>query len=140
MNKRSPCGIDLRQGDFMRCYDIFWNSKKVGLAQIQQKGLYSLICCRCSFDTPAIYRITIRGQMHDVYLGVCVPVGDAFVLEKSIPSKHLEDDSLRFCVESEENSGREKIQIDPLHTVIPISQLHKMQFISTFGNKYLVIN
>ena len=84
MNKRSPCGIDLRQGDFMRCYDIFWDSNKVGLAQIRQQGLYSLISCRCSFDTSAIYRIIIKGQTRDIYLGVCVPVGDAFVLEKKI--------------------------------------------------------
>ena len=124
----------------MRCYDIFWNSKKVGFAQIQQHGLYSLICCRCSFDTPAIYRITIRGQMHDVYLGVCVPVGDAFVLEKSIPSKHLQNDSLHFRVESEGSSGCEKIQIESSHTVIPISLLHKMQFRSIIGNTYLMVN
>jgi len=124
----------------MQSYDIFWKNRKVGYAYIYSEGLYSQIDCTCSFETPGIYRIVVRGDHNNHRLGVCVPFGNNYVLKKKVPSKHLNSNNFCFEVQCDTVSEDQKILITHSICEIPISMLQKMRLKREEGNVYLVIS
>ena len=70
-------------------YDIVYEGKPVGTAQVEKQGLYCTFSCRCRLPEEGFYRI------HAVYadkredLGICVPLGADFGMDKKISIKRL---------------------------------------------------
>lgn len=68
----------------MDSFDVYYLGEAVGKAVVRREGLYCRIQCRCK-KLDGIVRLAAG----DMVIGVCIPQGDALVLEKSIPAKQL---------------------------------------------------
>lgn len=124
----------------MLSYDIFWNSVKVGSAIISTSGLYSHISCKCRLEHPDVYRISIKSDSGDLFLGVCVPERDLFVLDKKIPSKYISGDNIRFCLERKGEMPANEMLIASANMKLSISLLRKMRYRMVNGSPYIVLN
>jgi len=70
-------------------YDITYNGAPVGTARMEKLGLYYLFSCRCRLPDQGLYRIHVISPQTREDLGICVPMGDVFGMDKKIAAKHL---------------------------------------------------
>ncbi|MBE6924023.1 MAG: hypothetical protein E7466_02120, partial [Ruminococcaceae bacterium] len=77
-------------------YDIRMGRDVIGKVNVERQGLYYHFSCRCRLSGTVIYRVVVTGGGHSENLGVLVPVGDVFGLEKKIPVKRLGEGAFRF--------------------------------------------
>lgn len=82
------------------CYEVFFGNRVAGKVQVMRQGLYYHLLCRCRIPSDQVYRLYGIGGSIRENLGVLVPEGDGFVLDKKIPVKHLGTEKLRFEVSS----------------------------------------
>ena len=77
-------------------YDITYDGAHVGNAKMKKQGLYYSISCRCRLPDAGLYRIhaIAGGRRED--LGICVPMGESFGMDKRIPVKYLGDEAVTF--------------------------------------------
>ncbi len=77
-------------------YDITYDGAGVGSAQMEKQGLYYNFSCRCRLPDQAIYRIHVicGGNRED--LGICVPMGDMFGMDKKLAAKKLGEGTPTF--------------------------------------------
>lgn len=66
-------------------YDILRGGEKIGKAQVKREGLYYRIRCSCALTGEVIYRLTAICGNKTENLGIPVPDGDSFRLEKKLP-------------------------------------------------------
>ena len=77
-------------------YDITYDGEPVGAARMEKMGLYYVFSCRCRLPEEGLYRIhAINGETRED-LGICVPIGSAFGMDKKIPAKRLGEGDLTF--------------------------------------------
>ena len=77
-------------------YDITHEGAPVGTARMEKQGLYYVFSCRCRLPEEGLYRIhAINGETRED-LGICVPIGSAFGMDKKIPAKRLGEGNLTF--------------------------------------------
>lgn len=103
-------------------YEILWNNKPVGKAEIKREGLYYLFFCVCRPEQSGIYRVFVTDGKNEISLGVCVPVGDRFEVKKKIPAKMLQNQNLIFWLVPD----MEEKQRFPVKDDMPISCLEKL--------------
>lgn len=117
-------------------YEVRLNGTSVGSAQIVKEGLYYKIHCCCSFHDKKIYRISILDGKSDVYLGICVPEGNHFVLTTRVPVKYLSGENWNFVVNSEGPCGV------PVVSGKPFEYLEKLETarFNTNGQPKIVID
>lgn len=65
-------------------YDIFRGGEKIGKAQVKREGLYYRFRCVCSLTGDVIYRLTVTCGERTENLGILIPDGDVFRLEKKL--------------------------------------------------------
>lgn len=80
----------------MDTYQISNGNQIIGVAQVSKEGLYYKIACHCKLPMNAIHRIYVSNDTVERDLGICVPQGGEFVLERKIPIKHIGQDKLKF--------------------------------------------
>ena len=80
----------------MEQYDLILAGQKLGQVTVDRQGLYLHIRCVCSLESDIMYHLLCRGQDAEEDLGLLVPQGDRFMLEKRIPGKRLGQGSLSF--------------------------------------------
>ena len=66
-------------------YDILRGGEKIGKAQVKQEGLYYRFRCVCSLTGEVIYRLIVTCGEKTENLGILIPDGDSFRLEKRLP-------------------------------------------------------
>ena len=124
-------GVFLLEG----CYEVFFGNRVAGKVQVMRQGLYYHLICRCRIPSDQVYRLYGIGGSIRENLGVLVPEGDSFLLDKKIPTKRLEGELLRFEVSSGQSirSG-EFIPICPEEPFLYIDRL-KTAFLQTEHGK-----
>lgn len=80
-------------------YDIFLGGEKIGKAEVRRKGLYYQFRCCCDLTGAVICRIKVRCGERVENLGVPIPGGDAFYLEKQLPVSHFTKKEMHFFLE-----------------------------------------
>ena len=90
------------------CYEVYLENRPVGKVQLSRQGLYCRVICRCQLPDCHVYRLYIISHDKKENLGVVVPEGDGFLLDKKIPLKRLGADDLRFVLSSglDSHSGK----------------------------------
>ena len=70
-------------------YEITYDTAPVGTVRVEKQGLYFLFSCRCRLPDESLYRI--HGCYGDdrVDLGICVPMGQLFGMDKKIPTRQI---------------------------------------------------
>ena len=70
-------------------YDVMFESAAVGSAQVKKEGLYYCFSCRCCLPDTGLYRIHVIFSDKREDLGICVPMGNAFGMDKKLSAKHM---------------------------------------------------
>ena len=79
-------------------YEVYLGNEMAGKVQILRQGLYCRVICRCRISGEQIYRLFAVCGGRRESLGVVVPEGDGFLLDKMIPAKRLGEGPLRFLL------------------------------------------
>ena len=66
-------------------HDIYHGVKKIGKAEIAKEGLYYHFRCFCKLTGEVIYRLIVSCGEKTENLGILVPAGEVFYLEKRLP-------------------------------------------------------
>ena len=122
----------------MRIYDVLLGNDTVGSAEIREVDLYCRVQCICKLPSSQIYRILMVGTTGELLLGVCVPNGDEWILERKIPAKKLPGEELQFYIigSGDENAiagklGREEVKLN-------ISALRNMRYSALRGHRGII--
>lgn len=107
----------------MTLYEIIWNKKPVGTAEIKKEGLYYLFSCVCRPEQSGIYRVFVTDGKNEISLGICVPVGDRFEVKKKIPAKILQNQNLLFWLVPDAEEKRRFLVTEDM----PVSFLEKLE-------------
>lgn len=97
-------------------YAVMYRKEQVGKLQMQKQGLYCRLQCRCQLPGDDIYRLRMLAGEDSTHIGVLVPEGDGFVLDKKIPAKRIPSGQLNFVVRGnrdEESREPEKREESP---------------------------
>lgn len=125
-------------------YEAYLEDRIAGKVRLTKEGLYYRVLCRCSLPQNVVYRLYgICGQEWE-NLGVLMPDGDGFLLERKIPVKRLAD-CTRFLVsdgsepekavtaepeqeaEITEDADTDAGTFVPIHPEEPFDYLHKLE-------------
>ena len=66
--------------------------------QVTREGLYWRFVCRCRLSGDVVCRLLVQCGDRQENLGVLVPMGDGFGLDKRIPAKRLGEGELAFSL------------------------------------------
>ncbi|MBE6959644.1 MAG: hypothetical protein E7448_02840 [Ruminococcaceae bacterium] len=110
-------------------YPILHGDQPVGQARVTRRGLYYHFLCRLQMTGKAICRLEVTCGDITENLGIPVPEGGAFVLNKALPVSRFE-------------AGKPTIRVVPKHselreTFVPISPEEPFAYLSRLKNAYL---
>lgn len=111
------------------CYEVFFGGNPVGKVQVIQQGLYYRFICRCRLEWDGVYRLSVLCAGAQRNLGVVVPEGDGFGLDKLIPCKHLEEGKPEFFLAPRHDSVSGKF--------VPISPEEPFYYIAKLKESFL---
>ena len=77
-------------------YEVSFGNVPVGKVQVLREGLYYRFICRCRLTGEVVCRLAVRCGDKLEKLGVLVPSGDSFGLDKKIPVKRLGEGKMEF--------------------------------------------
>ena len=77
-------------------YEVLFGKDRVGKVQVLREGLYYRFYCRCRISGDVVCRLAVRCGEKEENLGVVVPVGDGFGLDKRLPVKNLGEGEMTF--------------------------------------------
>ena len=107
-------------------YEVYYKNEQVGKVELQVKGLYCRIICRCEIPDNRIYRLYAVTGLGRENLGVLVPSGNGFILDKQIPLKRLGHGHMEFCLSSGETSLLSEMFV-PIRSEEPFLYLDRLQ-------------
>ena len=111
-------------------YPVLHGDQPVGKARVTRRGLYYHFSCRLQLPGSCVYRLELSCGDAVEKLGVPVPEGDRFVLEKSIPISRFAAGKPTFRVipKNESFQGR----------FVPISPEEPFAYLDRLKNAYLL--
>lgn len=112
-------------------YDIYLGSAAVGEAVVEKRGLYYMISCRCRLSGETMHRIVVSCGDRREDLGICIPMGDQFGVEKKIPCKRLGEGIPKFLLLPKHRKQEGKFT--PVYPEEPFAYMSKLK------NAYLEI-
>jgi len=106
-------------------YEVFFGKDKAGKVQVLREGLYYRFICRCRISGEVVCRLVVRCGENQENLGVVVPVGDGFGLDKRIPVKHLGDGEMQFSLIPK--TGLPEGKFVPIYPEEPFSYIARLK-------------
>lgn len=107
-------------------YPIVSGTEPVGEVQVYPKGLYYHFRCRCIHDQECVCRLMIRCGNQVEKLGIMVPEGEYFVLNRQIAKKHFVDESPVFFLLGDLKEAENGLFI-PISSEEPFEHLSRLQ-------------
>ena len=98
---------------------------KAGTVKVEKQGLYYSFSCRCSIPGKAVHRLVALCGDRRVDLGICVPVGDGFGIEKKVPCKQFADGKPEFLLVSK--TERRERKFVPVYPEEPFAYMTKLK-------------
>lgn len=106
-------------------YDIYLGRDAVGKARVEKRGLYYCFECRCTLESDAICRVMVHWDSRQENLGILVPVGKEYVLEKKLPAKLFRGGKPEFRVLPKRQPVPENFY--PVYPEEPFSYIARLQ-------------
>lgn len=98
----------------MECYDVMLNSSPVGTVRITPEGLFLRFQCWCHLPDKQIYRLQVCNNNRTIDLGICVPEGDSYYVDKRVRKQDVADRKMTFSLQAQTNkSDQNDHLIDP---------------------------
>ena len=110
-------------------YEVYFGGNPVGKVQVIRQGLYYRFICRCKLEYDGVYRLAVLCGSSQMNLGVVIPEGDGFGLDKLIPCKHLEAGKPEFFLAPRHESVSGKF--------VPISPEEPFYYIAKLKDAFL---
>ena len=110
-------------------YEVSDGNAVVGKVQLIHEGLYYRIICRCQLSGDLVRRLYAVTESRRENIGVLVPEGDGFVLERRIPTKKLSGSNLQFHL----SSGGSKLE----GKVVPVCPEEPFLYMDRLKNAFL---
>ncbi len=82
----------------MQLYDVTLNRDIIGSVRVTYEGLYTRFQCHCQLPDEQIYRLLLCCGEQEIDLGVCIPMGTHFGVNKMCPNKQIADGDKVFRV------------------------------------------
>lgn len=79
-------------------YEIRRGTDNVGTARVERQGLYYRFSCRCRVNGEGMRRIVVTCGDAREDLGICVPMGGEFGVDKKIPCKRFGEGTPEFLL------------------------------------------
>lgn len=105
-------------------YDVFLDGNVAGVAHVKRKGLYYFFNCTCKLESKEIHRILLLCKKKEIDLGICVPNGEYFSLNKQIPVNKVQGEEFRFLVKK--NSGVDSGIFYRVETEMPFAHISRL--------------
>ena len=106
-------------------YEICLGSSPVGEARVEKQGLYYRFSCRCALNGATMQRVMVACGENKVDLGICVPMGDSFGLDKKVPCKHLGEGKPEFFLTPRPRQGGGKFV--PVYPEEPFAYMSRLK-------------
>ena len=101
--------------------------KPVGKVQVLREGLYWRVICRCQLTGQVIFRLAAVTAEKREYIGVVVPMGKGFGLDRRISARSFDPEDAEFQLSP-------KVEEGPF---LPISPEEPFHYIEKLKNAYL---
>lgn len=106
-------------------YEVSFGNQKVGKVQVLRQGLYYRFICHCRLTGDVVCRLAVRCGDKQEKLGVLVPSGDGFCLDKKIPVKRLGEGRMEFYLGPNHDSVMGKFV--PIYPEEPFSYIERLK-------------
>ena len=106
-------------------YQIFRGVEPVGTVQVEKQGLYYQFSCRCTLRGATMQRIMVACGERKVDLGICVPMGDVFGIDRRVPCKQLGEGKPEFFLIP--RVGRAGGKFVPVYPEEPFAYMAKLK-------------
>ena len=121
-------------------YEVCFGNEPVGKVQVLRQGLYYRFVCRCKLTGDVVCRLAVCCGDRRENLGVVVPVGEGFGLDKRIPVKHLGEGTPEFYLgPSHDHIDGKFVPIYPEEPFAYLNRLKDAFFIKQSGQAGVMI-
>ena len=107
------------------CYEVYYGKRPAGKVRIIRDGLYCRVICRCQLPEDQVFRLYAVWEDHRENLGIPVPEGDGFVLDKRIPAKRISRGDVQFMLASAVEADR-RGQFVPIRPEEPFLYIERL--------------
>lgn len=95
-------------------FDVKIGNETVGKMNVEKQGLYYRFSCRCRLSGKTVHSVAAVCGGNRVHLGICVPMGGQFGLDKKLPCKQFPSGKMEFLlIPKRENQGRRFVPVYP---------------------------
>ena len=109
----------------MGTYDVMCSGVKAGTVKVEKQGLYYSFSCRCNIPGKAVHRLTVICGDNRTDLGICVPVGTEFVVNRKLPCKQFPGAEPEFLLVSRRETGGRRFV--PVYPEEPFAYMTKLK-------------
>lgn len=106
-------------------YGVYFGAEQAGKVQVFREGLYYRFVCRCRLSGDVVCRLAVRCGDKQENLGVVIPQGDGFGLDKKIPVKHLGEGPMEFFLAPKHDAVKGKFV--PIYPEEPFSYIARLK-------------
>ncbi len=106
-------------------YPVVFGQETVGKVQVLRQGLYYRFVCRCRITGDVVCRLTVACGDKRENLGVVVPMGDGFGLDRKCPVKHIGEGEMAFFLSPRHEEARG--QFVPIYPEEPFAYIAKLK-------------
>ena len=120
-------------------WNVYFDGKSVGTCEVEERGLYFRIRCRCARVNRGFCRLVVNGEGQPRDLGLMIPEGDSLHLERSVAAKRFPKGVWRFVIQS--SSKEEEADFFAVQegaTFAHLSKLNKAKFAKRNGEVGLI--
>ena len=93
--------------------DIVLDGQVIGDCIVTREGLYYRFQCSCRFEDRRVHKLFVKASPNIIPLGVCIPSGDKFVLDKRIPITKI-GNAIRSVLADHPGSTYQRIDLSHL--------------------------
>jgi len=111
-------------------YSVRLGKKTVGKVQVSKQGLYYRFVCRCMHAGDDVHRLVVLCADQRVSIGVLVPEGDGFGLDRKIPAKQFLHAFTEFFIAPMHETVQGKF--------VPISPEEPFHYIAQLKDSFLI--
>lgn len=125
MNDNPPFSIGCRRGDeSLETVNVYLDERIIGTAQLVSCGLYRRFICRCELPPGRMYRLWVMGIGDPVNVGILIPEGERYMLDKKIPEKRIATGAIRLTVlPADQQASNDFVTLNPDQPFEPLDQL-----------------
>lgn len=107
----------------MEIYDVFMDKKIVGHVCVTKEGLYTKFVCQCKLPDKELYRLILSCCDKEIDLGICLPQGECYTVNKNVPNKRIGEGKMEFYIASK----RIKCNFIPIRIDAPFSYVSELE-------------